>query len=36
MIEINLLPGKKRAAKGAGMKLSLPDFKGLIAQVKDP
>ena len=36
MIEINLLPGKKRAAKGAGMKLSLPDFKALIAQVKDP
>ena len=36
MIEINLLPGKKKAAKGAGMKLSLPDFRGLIAQVKDP
>lgn len=36
MIEINLLPGKKRAAKGAGMKLALPDFKALIAQVKDP
>jgi Tfp pilus assembly protein PilN len=36
MIEINLLPGKKKAAKGAGMKLSLPDFKALIAQVKDP
>ena len=36
MIEINLLPGKKRAVKGAGMKLSLPDFRGLIAQVKDP
>ena len=36
MIEINLLPGKKKSAKGAGMKLSLPDFKGLIAQVKDP
>ncbi len=36
MIEINLLPGKKKAAKGAGMKLALPDFKGLIAQVKDP
>jgi Tfp pilus assembly protein PilN len=36
MIEINLLPGKKKAAKGAGMKFSLPDFKGLIAQVKDP
>ena len=36
MIEINLLPGKKKAAKGAGMKLSMPDFKALIAQVKDP
>src|SRR5213594_3336363 len=36
MIEINLLPGKKKAAKGAGMKLSMPDFRGLIAQVKDP
>ncbi|HEY3220518.1 MAG TPA: PilN domain-containing protein [Gemmatimonadales bacterium] len=36
MIEINLLPGKKKKAPGAGMKLSLPDFRGLIAQVKDP
>jgi len=36
MIEINLLPGKKKKAAGAGMKLSLPDFRGLIAQVKDP
>jgi len=36
MIEINLLPGKKKAAKGAGMKLSMPDFRGIIAQVKDP
>ncbi|HKA57251.1 MAG TPA: PilN domain-containing protein [Gemmatimonadales bacterium] len=36
MIEINLLPGKKKAVKGAGMKLSMPDFKGLFAQVKDP
>jgi Tfp pilus assembly protein PilN len=36
MIEINLLPGKKKAAKGTGMQLALPDFKGLIAQVKDP
>jgi len=36
MIEINLLPGKKKKAAGAGMKLSMPDFKGLIAQVKDP
>jgi Tfp pilus assembly protein PilN len=36
MIEINLLPGKKKVAKGAGMKLSMPDFKAIIAQVKDP
>ena len=36
MIEINLLPGKKRAARGAGMKLSMPDFRALFAQVKDP
>jgi Tfp pilus assembly protein PilN len=36
MIEINLLPGKKKAAKGAGMKLSMPDFRSIIAQVKDP
>jgi Tfp pilus assembly protein PilN len=36
MIEINLLPGKKKAAKGTGFQLAMPDFKGLIAQVKDP
>lgn len=36
MIEINLLPGKKKVAKGAGFQLAMPDFKGLIAQVKDP
>ena len=36
MIEINLLPGKKKKAPGAGMKLSMPDFRGIIAQVKDP
>lgn len=36
MIEINLLPGKKKAPKGAGMRLSMPDFKALFAQVKDP
>src|SRR5438445_10182373 len=36
MIEINLLPGKKKAAKGAGFQLAMPDFKGLLAQVKDP
>jgi Tfp pilus assembly protein PilN len=36
MIEINLLPGKKKAAKGGGMKLAMPDFRALFAQVKDP
>jgi Tfp pilus assembly protein PilN len=36
MIEINLLPGKKKAAKGAGLKLAMPDFRAIIAQVKDP
>src|SRR5919106_39854 len=36
MIEINLLPGKKRAPKGAGMQLKLPDFRALITQIKDP
>ena len=38
MIEINLLPGKKKKAAGggAGFKLSLPDFRALLTQVKDP
>jgi len=36
MIEINLLPGKKKAAKGAGMQLRMPDFKAFFAQIKDP
>ncbi len=36
MIEINLLPGKKRAAPGAGFKLALPDFRGLLASIKNP
>jgi Tfp pilus assembly protein PilN len=37
MIEINLLPGKKKkAAGGAGMKLSMPDFRAIISQIKDP
>src|SRR5207245_3797231 len=37
MIEINLLPGqKKRKAAGAGFKLSLPDFRALLATIKDP
>jgi Tfp pilus assembly protein PilN len=36
MIEINLLPGakKRRGAKGASFQ--LPDFKALLATVKDP
>jgi Tfp pilus assembly protein PilN len=36
MIEINLLPGKKKKAPGAGFSLAVPDFKALVAQVKDP
>ena len=38
MIEINLLPGKKKKAAGggAGFQLSMPDFKGILAQIKDP
>jgi Tfp pilus assembly protein PilN len=37
MIEINLLPGKKKkAATGAGFKFALPDFQGLIATIKNP
>src|SRR5256885_4525697 len=37
MIEINLLPGKKKkAAGGAGFKLALPDFQGLLASIKNP
>jgi Tfp pilus assembly protein PilN len=36
MIEINLLPGKKKAAPGAGFKLRLPDIRGLIASVTNP
>jgi len=38
MIEINLLPGgKKKSAKGGGGGgFKLPDFKGLLATIKDP
>lgn len=36
MIEINLLPGKKRAAPGGGFKLRLPDFRGLVASITNP
>ncbi|HXF94501.1 MAG TPA: PilN domain-containing protein [Gemmatimonadales bacterium] len=36
MIEVNLLPGKKKAPRGPGFKLALPDFRGLLAQIKDP
>src|SRR2546428_7090776 len=37
MIEINLLPGKKkRAAPGAGFRFALPDFRGLIATIRNP
>src|SRR5207237_8281968 len=38
MIEINLLPGKKKkeAGAGAGFRLALPDFQGLLASIKNP
>ena len=37
MIEINLLPGKKKKkAAGAGFKFALPDFRGLLTTIKDP
>lgn len=36
MIEINLLPGRKKTAKGGGAGFKLPDFKGLLATIKDP
>jgi Tfp pilus assembly protein PilN len=37
MIEINLLPGKKKKATGGGgFKIALPDFQGLLATIKNP
>ena len=36
MIEINLLPGKKKKQAGEGFRLALPDFQGLIATIKNP
>lgn len=36
MIEINLLPGKKKAPTGGGFKLRLPNFAGLIANITNP
>src|SRR5215467_12008753 len=36
MIEVNLLPGQKRKAAGGGTKFKLPDFKNLLASIKDP
>ena len=38
MIEINLLPGKRKKASGGGggRGFKLPDFKAIFAQVKDP
>jgi Tfp pilus assembly protein PilN len=36
MIEINLLPGKKRASPGAGFKFRIPDFRALLASVTNP
>jgi len=36
MIQINLLPGKKKKAAGAGFQLRIPDFRALLTQIKDP
>jgi Tfp pilus assembly protein PilN len=37
MIQINLLPGPKKKKKGAsGPGFQMPDFKALLAKVKDP
>ncbi len=36
MIEINLLPGRKKAAPGARFKFAAPDFGRLFANIKDP
>lgn len=36
LIEINLLPGKKKRKRAAGAGIQMPDFGALIAQVKDP
>jgi Tfp pilus assembly protein PilN len=36
MIEINLLPGHRKKKKRAAVGFAMPDFKGLLAQVKDP
>ena len=36
MIEINLLPGKRKKSAPSGRGFKLPDFKSLFAQVKDP
>jgi Tfp pilus assembly protein PilN len=36
MIEINLLPGKRKKTAAGGRGFKLPDFKALVAQVKDP
>ena len=35
LIEINLLPGTKKKKRG-GVSFELPDFKGLLTQVKEP
>lgn len=36
MIEINLLPGQKRKAAGAGMGFKVPALSTLLTQIKDP
>lgn len=35
MIEINLLPGKRKAAR-ARFKFAVPDFRAIVANIKDP
>jgi Tfp pilus assembly protein PilN len=36
VIQINLLPGANKKRGGKGLKLGLPDLKGLAASVRDP
>jgi hypothetical protein len=36
MIEINLLPGKRKAAPRAGLGFKMPDFRALLAGVTNP
>jgi Tfp pilus assembly protein PilN len=36
MIEVNLLPGKRKKPAAAGLRLALPDVRALLASVKNP